>query len=141
MSDADISIILISPEGDIIQDAIKYGFRAMNNEVEYEALIVGFSLAKDMGIQKLDVHSDSQLVVNQLLGTYQARDAKMISYLAHVKKLQSSFDEFNITQVPRLKNNHANSLANLGSSIPVTTSHTIPLVYLQWPVAWEKPLV
>ena len=54
-------------------------------------------LAKDMGIRKLDMRSDSQLVVNQLLGTYNARDAKMISYLAHVKKLRSSFDEFNIT--------------------------------------------
>ena len=86
--------------------------------------------AKDMGIWKLDVRFDSQLVVNQLLGTYQARDAKMISYLAHVKKLQSSFDEFNITQIPRLENNHADSLANLSSSVPATTSHTIPLVYL-----------
>ena len=43
-----------------------------------------------MGIQKLDICFDSQLVVNQLLGTYQARDAKMILYLSYVKKLQSS---------------------------------------------------
>ena len=59
----------------------------------------------------------------------------MISYLAHVKKLQTSFDEFNITQVPRLENTHADSLANLGSSVLATTSQTIPLVYLQWSVA------
>ncbi|KAL5566007.1 hypothetical protein UlMin_029171 [Ulmus minor] len=118
MSGAGLGLVLISPEGDIIQQAIKCGFKATNNEAEYEALIA---------------------VVNQLLGTYSARDAKMISYLAHVKKLQTSFDEFKITQVPRLENTHADSLANLGSSVPATTSHTIPLVYLQWPVAWEKP--
>ncbi|KAL5546495.1 hypothetical protein UlMin_006182 [Ulmus minor] len=117
MSGAGLGLVLISPEGDIIQQAIKCGFKATNNEAEYEALIAGLMLAKDMGIWKLD----------------------MISYLAHVKKLQTSFDEFNITQVPRLENTHADLLANLGSSVPATTSHTIPLVYLQWPVAWEKP--
>lgn len=130
MSSTDIGLVLISPEGNLIQQAIKCGFRATNNEVEYEALIDGLSLAKDMGIQKLDIRSYSHLVINQLLGTYQARDAKMISYLTHVKKLQSSFDEFNITQVPRLENSHVDALANLGSSIPSTTSQTIPLVYL-----------
>ena len=102
--------------------AIKCGFRATNNEAEYEAFITGLTLAKDMGIWKLDVHSDTQLIVNQLLSIYHARDAKMISYLAHVKKLQSSFDEFNITLVPILENSHADSLANLGSSIPMTMS-------------------
>ncbi|KAL5557494.1 hypothetical protein UlMin_039730 [Ulmus minor] len=119
MSGAGLGLVLISPEGDIIQQAIKCGFKATNNEAEYEAFIAGLMLAKDMGIQKLD----------------------MISYLAHVKKLQTTFDEFNITQVPRLENTHADSLANLGSSVPATTSQTIPLVYLQWPVAWEKPPV
>ena len=43
---------------------IKCGFRATNNEVKYEALIFGLSLAKELGIRKLDVHLDSQLVVN-----------------------------------------------------------------------------
>ena len=131
MSGAGLGLVLISPEGDIIQQAIKCGFKATNNEAEYEALIAGLMLAKDMGIQKLDVRSNSQLVVNQLLGTYSARDAKMISYLSHVKKLQSSFDEFNITQVLRLENSHADSLVNLGSSVSAMTCQTIPLVFFQ----------
>ena len=131
MSNGGLGLVLISPERDIIQQEIKCGLKATNNEAEYEALITGLMLAKAMGNQKLDVRSDSQLVVNQLLGNYSARDAKMISYLAHVKKLRSSFDKFNITQVLRLENSHTDSLANLGSSIPATTFQTIPLVYLQ----------
>ena len=87
MSGAGLGLVLISPEGDIIQQAIKCGFKATINEAEYEAFIASLMLTKDMGIQKLDVRSDSQLVVNQLLSTYNARDAKMISYLANVKKL------------------------------------------------------
>ena len=105
----------------------------MNNEAEYDALIAGLNLAKDMGIKKLDIRSDSQLVVNQLLGTYQARDLKMASYLEHVKTVQSTFEEFNITQITRLDNNHADALANLGSSIPIAGSQSILLLYLQWP--------
>ena len=64
MSGAGLGLVLISTEGDIIQQAIKCGFKATNNEAEYEALIAGLMLTKDMGIRKLDVCSDSQLVIN-----------------------------------------------------------------------------
>jgi len=84
-----------------------------------------------MGIKKLHIHSDSQLVVNQILGSYQARDLKMASYLEHVKTLQSTFEEFDIAQIPRLDNIHANALANLGSSIPTIESQSISLLFLQ----------
>ncbi|KAL5553871.1 hypothetical protein UlMin_041272 [Ulmus minor] len=136
---AGIGLVLTSPEGDLIQQAIRCGFKATNNEAEYEALIAGLNLAKDMGIKKLSIHSDSQLVVNQLLGSYQARDLKMASYLEHIKILQPAFEEFDISQIPRVDNSHADALANLGSSIPVTESQTIPLLYLQWPAVWKDP--
>ncbi|KAL5567021.1 hypothetical protein UlMin_030185 [Ulmus minor] len=136
---AGIGLVLTSPEGDLIQQAIRCGFKATNNEAEYEALIAGLNLAKDMGIKKLSIRSDSQLVVNQLLGSYQARDLKMASYLEHIKVLQPAFEEFDISQIPRADNSHADALANLGSSIPSTESQTIPLLYLQWPAVWKDP--
>ena len=98
--------------------------------MEYEALIAELNLAKYMRIKKLDIRSNSQLVVNQNLGTYQARDLKMASYLEHVKTLQSTFEEFNIAQIPRLDNSHVDALSNLGSFIPTTESQSIPLLYL-----------
>lgn len=126
-----IGLVLTSPKGDLIQQAIRRGFRSTNNEAKYEALIAELTLAKGIGVKKLQVRSDSQLVVNQLVGTYQARDTKMAAYVSHVKTLQSEFDEFDITQVPRLENNHADALANLGSSVPATESQHISLVYFQ----------
>ena len=93
-------------------------------------IIVSFSLTKEMSIQKLDIRFDSQLVINQLLGTYQARDSKMMTYLTHVKELQSTFEEFNITQVPILENSYTDALANLRSAVPVTSFQFIPLIYL-----------
>ena len=59
-----IDLVPTSPEGDLIQQAICRGFKALNNEVEYEALIARLNLAKDIEIKKLNIRSDSQLVVN-----------------------------------------------------------------------------
>ena len=87
MNGVGIGLVLTSPEGDLIQQSICRGFLTTNNEAEYEALITRLLLVKDMGIKKLDIRLDSQLVVNQLLGTYQAKDSKMIAYLAHVNDL------------------------------------------------------
>ncbi len=59
MNDTSIGLVFTSPKGDVIQQFIRYGFKATNNEVEYEALIAGLLLAKELDIPKLDVRSDS----------------------------------------------------------------------------------
>ena len=54
----------------------------------------------------------------------------MESYLEHVKTLQSTFEEFNISQIPRTETSYVDALANLGSSIPTTKSQSVSLLYL-----------
>ena len=49
-----------------------------------------------MGIEQLKILSDSQLVVNQINGNYQARDLKMTTYLKKALELKEQFNEFNI---------------------------------------------
>ena len=46
--------------------ALRFRFKASNNKVEYEELIVGLNLAKEMKVESLEVYSDSQLIVCQL---------------------------------------------------------------------------
>ena len=91
-----LGLVLTSPQGDVIEQAVRCGFKATNNEAEYEAMIAGLGLAKDLGIGKIVVFSDSQLVVNQMQGSYQAQDNKMTAYLNKTKELQSAFDECTI---------------------------------------------
>ena len=55
--------MLISPKGHKITCALKFGFKASNNEAEYEALLAGLRLAKKMKVGYLQIFSDSQLVV------------------------------------------------------------------------------
>ncbi|KAK0594549.1 hypothetical protein LWI29_017364 [Acer saccharum] len=69
-----LGLVLESPHGDILEQSIHCGFHATNNEAEYEALIAGLDLAKSLNVKVIKARSDSQLVVRQVNGTYEARD-------------------------------------------------------------------
>ena len=57
--------------------ALKFRFKASNNEAEYEALIVGLNLAKEIKVESLEIYDDSQLIVYQITDEYQVRGEKM----------------------------------------------------------------
>ncbi|KAL0319852.1 UNVERIFIED_CONTAM: Ribonuclease HI [Sesamum radiatum] len=118
-------IIVETPQGDRLQYAIKFSFEASNNEAEYEALITGGKLALAAGEKYLKAHSDSQLVVNQIRGEYEAKESKMTKYLSSVQILMRRFDEFAIEQIPRSKNEEADQLARLASSLTPLKSQSI----------------
>ncbi|XP_012830039.1 PREDICTED: uncharacterized protein LOC105951196 [Erythranthe guttata] len=105
----------------------------MLNEAEYEALIVRISLALAAGAHKLIVHSDSKLVVNQVLGTYEAKEESMAKYLALALTLLSKLDSYEIKQVPRANNIDADKLARLGSSMESIGSRKITLLTASQP--------
>ena len=52
-------LILVSTKGHQMHCAIRFEFKASNNEAEYEALIAGLELAKEMKVESLDKFSDS----------------------------------------------------------------------------------
>ena len=101
-------------------------------------MIAGLALARDLEVRKIEIQSDSQLIVNQLQGSYQARDAQMMAYLEKVKELQSTFEDFTITQVPRAENSHADALATLGANMQGDKPLSIPVILLQWPAIWKE---
>ena len=73
--------MLISLEGHKITCALRFGFKLSNNEAEYEALLTGLRLAKELKVRHLQIFSNSQLVVNQVMEEYQAQGEKMVAYL------------------------------------------------------------
>ncbi|GFZ15781.1 hypothetical protein Acr_25g0001900 [Actinidia rufa] len=66
-------LILQTPSSDQMEYAIRIRFKVTNNEVEDEALLAGLRVATELGVDSLDVFSDSQLVVNQVQGDYLSR--------------------------------------------------------------------
>nr|GEU36850.1 reverse transcriptase domain-containing protein [Tanacetum cinerariifolium] len=91
-------LILTNPEGIEFTYALRFRFKAINNEAEYEALIAGLRIAEQMGVKNLQAHVDSRLVANQVNGSYVAKEPGMIQYLEKVRALASTFKEFSIKQ-------------------------------------------
>ena len=79
-------MMLISFEGHKIHCAICFGFKVLNNEAEYEALIAGLRLACELQVRNVKIFSDSQLVVSQVNDIYLARGEKMAAYLDKAKE-------------------------------------------------------
>nr|KYP52363.1 Retrovirus-related Pol polyprotein from transposon 17.6 [Cajanus cajan] len=109
-------IILEGPDGVLIEQSLRFDFKASNNQAEYEALLVGMSLAQEMGVQTLIARSDSQLVTGQVTGTFQAKDPQLARYLEKVKEISASFTTFSLSHVPRDQNSRANLLSKLAST-------------------------
>ncbi|XP_072074369.1 uncharacterized protein [Arachis hypogaea] len=111
-------IILESPAGVIYEQSIKFEFPVSNNQAEYEALLGGLILAREVGASRLEVCSDSQVVTSQVNRTYQARDSLLQKYLEKVKELSKQFEEVTIQHVPRERNTRVDLLSKLASTKP-----------------------
>ena len=61
---AGAEIVIINPEGIRLEHSFRLGFRASNNETEYETLLAGLRTVLGMGAWDVKIYSDSQLVVS-----------------------------------------------------------------------------
>ncbi|KAL5540825.1 hypothetical protein UlMin_043795 [Ulmus minor] len=91
-------VILVSPERVRLSCALRFRFKATNNQAEYEALLAGLRLAKEVSARHLLIYSDSQLIVNQVNSEYQAKGEK---WLPIWRKQKNSL--VSSTQLPSLR--------------------------------------
>ncbi|XP_057463265.1 uncharacterized protein LOC130753291 [Actinidia eriantha] len=126
-------LVLQTPTSEQMEYALRIGFKATNNEAEYEALLAGLRMATGLGVDSLDAFSDSQLVVNQVQGEYFAKDSRMIAYLDEVKIMMGKIKNFKICQIPKEENKQADALANLTSSFDFISDRSIPMEFLAGP--------
>ena len=111
-----IGVVLQSPERDKLKHKIRLQYQPTNNEVEYEALLKGLELAKSVEVRSILVLRDSQLVMGQVNGTYEAKEGRMKKYLEKVLRLVKKFKEANFVQIPREENVEADSFAKEASA-------------------------
>jgi ribonuclease HI len=133
MKGAGAGAVLVSPEGLVLEQAVRLGFLASNNEAEYEALLIGLRSAIRLGADRLRVFCDSQLVVNHISGEYLARDERMLSYLSVTKSLLSKFDFVQVEQIRRDHNSHADILAKLATALESELYRTVTVEVLSTP--------
>ncbi|KAM1145276.1 hypothetical protein ACFX2I_037228 [Malus domestica] len=95
-----VGLVLTTPDKVAMEYAILFKFKASNNEVEYEALIAGLRLAKHL----------------EVTNNFDANDSSMAAYMAQTQLLLKHF-HYQITQIPRAANSHADALARLASAV------------------------
>ena len=111
-----VELVLVSPEKITIEKSLRLNFLATNNEAEYETLLKGMEMVQKIGGKALRVFSNSKLVVGQVRGDLEARDPRMQEYLGQVRNIREKFEVFDLSNVLRSGNTHADSLATLAMS-------------------------
>src|ERR1035437_10285404 len=109
---ASYGVVIRRPDGTPLESLGKYIGRHTNNVAEYYALIAALDYAAANGIKRLRVHSDSQLIVNQMKGLYKVKHPDLRPLHERAKKQAASLEAFTIQYVPREQNRAADALAN-----------------------------
>jgi len=78
-------VVLEGPSDLFLEQALQFGFRAANNQAEYEALLVGLNLAYDMGAREVTCKSDSQVKVGQVNGEFEVKEP-LLQWYYHAAK-------------------------------------------------------
>ncbi|GKA54168.1 reverse transcriptase domain-containing protein [Tanacetum coccineum] len=102
-------LILIAPDDVEYSYALRLNFSNSNNDVEYEALLAGLWIAKEMQVKDIHAFVDSKLVE----GSYEAKGTRMVKYREKVLELAGAFNRFRITHIPRAENRKADALSKL----------------------------
>jgi hypothetical protein len=95
--------------------AVRLHFPVSNNMAEYEALLCGLKIAIELGVKRLDVQGDSQLVIDQVMKNASCHDDKMEAYCKAVRALEDKFYGIELNHVPRRYNEEADELAKIAS--------------------------
>ncbi|WKA01256.1 hypothetical protein VitviT2T_019544 [Vitis vinifera] len=126
-SGSGVGLLLRSPTGEHLEQAIRLGFSTSNNEAEYEAILSGLDLALTLSVSKLRIFSDSQLVVKHVQEEYEAKDARMARYLAKVRNTLQQFTKWTIEKIKQTDNRRADALAGIAASLPIKEAILLPI--------------
>jgi hypothetical protein len=91
-------------------------FTASNNVHEYEALVHGLKLAKEIGIQRILYFGELDLVLHHVSGDWDTKDANMASYRFYVQQICGFFEGCEFHHIPRANNDEGDQLSKIGSS-------------------------
>jgi ribonuclease HI len=108
---AACAFVIERPGQPAVEHAEKLG-TATNNVAEYTALVRALERAAELGLRRLNIHSDSELMVKQFSGEYSVKnpDLKELYYVARM--LARRFDAVTLSHVRRAANRRADELCN-----------------------------
>lgn len=97
----------------ILWEGREYFGRCTNNIAEYKALILGLKGALACGCKNVEIYLDSELLANQINGSYKVKNENLKILMQDVRKLLALLESAKVRHVPRCRNATADRLANL----------------------------
>jgi len=99
------------------EKSLHFAFKTSNNQAEYEAILVGLSLAREVRVRTLTCKMDSKLTMGHLNDEIQIKDVTLLQYYHLVRNImKSGFDEVKIQHILRGDNTRADALSKLAST-------------------------
>nr|XP_023887899.1 uncharacterized protein LOC112000029 [Quercus suber] len=111
-----VGVVITTPEGETLKYGVQLKFPATNNESEYEGILTGLRLGRELGARNLLVQNDSKLIIGQIRGEYEAKEERMQKYLKLTKCLTQEFEKVEFIQIPRSQNMVADEVSKIASS-------------------------
>jgi ribonuclease HI len=108
---AAYAVVLTRDGADPLEEAQTIG-TATNNVAEYTGLIRGLELAAARGVRRLEVLSDSELLVKQMNGEYRVKNAELQDLHRQASEIRRQFDAVTLAHVRREQNKRADFLCN-----------------------------
>ena len=109
---AAIAAILRDEKGTLVATMSKDIGEATNNQAEYWAVIAALEKALELGVNNIELNSDSELIVKQIKGQYRVKKETLRPLFETVMQLKGRFTSFKIRHIPRERNRDADKLAN-----------------------------
>lgn len=109
---AAAGIVIETPNGEIAARGKLYLGVMTNNQAEYRALILGLKAVAHYHPALVRVYMDSDLIVNQMRGTYKVRHPDLEPLWREAHELVKALPAVTFDHVPRAQNTLADQLAN-----------------------------
>jgi ribonuclease HI len=108
---AGAGFVICDPAGQTLAEgAVPIG-QATNNIAEYQGVISSLEKAHELGLRRVVVRSDSELMCKQMWGQYRVKNPVLVKMHVRVRELMRQFDEVSFQHVPREHNEDADRLA------------------------------
>lgn len=104
--------VICKMDGTVVEKSGSYIGMATNNQAEYFGFLRGLERARELGINKIHLFSDSQLVVNQMNGVYKIKNQELLPIYQDTKAVADGFERITFNYVPRELNKTADAEVN-----------------------------
>lgn len=108
---AAYALVIERPGMPPYEEAVRLG-DTTNNIAEYTALVRALERAAQLGGDRLDIFSDSELLVKQMNGEYRVKNEDLKSLYLQAQERLKSFEKVTIRHVRRAQNSRADALCN-----------------------------